>query len=65
MTIVEALKTEYRKDIRVIQGDRWLYFDRGTCEFVVREQKKYKKFSEVMVTTVNEEVAVEVLLKDL
>jgi len=59
MTIIEALKTE---PIRVSNGDRWLYFDETTEEWVVNEHRYGKRKVTCLIRTTVESDAVDVLI---
>lgn len=61
MKIVEALKGN---DMRVSSGWRWMYWDDNEEMFVVREQKYGAKNSVVIISTPDEDEAVECLVRD-
>ena len=60
MTIIEALKKE---NIRITNGDKWMYYDVNYNMWFVRCQEYRKHNSIVLIETVDEELAIKMLLE--
>lgn len=60
MTIINALKKE---NIRIDYGNKWLYWENTLECWEVRIQEYRKHNSKILISTKNEELAVEILLK--
>lgn len=58
MTNLELMKTE---NVRIVVGDKWLYYDKIALEWVVRQQKRHAHKS-VIIFAGSEEQAVDALL---
>ena len=59
MTIIEALKTE---NIRISDGNRWMFWDTFLPGWVVLERKYNAKKNTILIETDNEEEAIKYLL---
>ena len=60
MKIIEALKKE---NIIITSGSRWLFWDDVIKEWVVLEREYHKKKNTTLISTENEEEAVNKLLE--
>ncbi len=61
MKIISALRKD--ASIRVLNGDKWLWFNKAMKEWVVCRSKKNSLFGEELISTKYEEVAMSVLMK--
>jgi hypothetical protein len=62
MKITDALRQD--NSLRVVNGDKWLIFDKFNNEWMVFEKKKRKHHSIELARTVSEEMAVDVLMRE-
>lgn len=64
MTILAALKTPDANLRLSAGGNRWMFYDGATDEWVVREWKPHQRKLHELIRTPDEERAVEVLKAD-